>query len=62
MDHFKIEIQVTFVNKENASKLNENDAKGVKQVDSSTGQRWHGLPAIKSWVFILIMIVKSFFS
>lgn len=61
MTNFKVEVQVTFVNKENASQQTEKDAKGVKQVGSSTGQRWRGLPAIKSWVLMLIMIIKSFF-
>lgn len=62
MTNFKVEVQVTFVNKENASQQTEKNAKDVKQVGSGTGKRWHGLPAIKSWVFLLIMIIKSFFS
>ena len=60
MTHIKVEVLVTFV-KENAPQQTEKDARGVKQVGSSTRRRWYGFPAIKTWVWLLVMIIRSFF-
>ena len=61
MTQMKIVVQVTFKKNENASQQTERNVKDVEQVGSSTRRRWYGFPAFKSWVWLVVVIIKSLF-